>query len=258
MSAPMTQGRRALLTLGVPFSLLVIGYGSLSLVDVIGLTSYTQSLSSTPIVHVLNVDTASGSVTIEGSPDADVHVTAKGFHTLTKPKVTSTSTSTGVAVTGDCNDNGVLLCTQNLVIEVPVAFQVNVKSSGGSVRILGLTGPLDLHSSGGDIHVDSSVGRLTLDSSGGDVHVTNSSSTDVTASSSAGDVDLAFVVAPSRVQATSSAGDVTVQVPNSVGYRVTATASAGSSHVTVHTDSESSRTIDAHSSAGDVTVKTAG
>jgi DUF4097 and DUF4098 domain-containing protein YvlB len=258
MSAPMTQGRRALLTLGVPFSLVVIGYGSLSLVDVIGLTSYTQSLSSTPIAHVLNVDAASGSVTVEGSPDADVHVTAKGFHTLTNPKVTATSTSTGVAVTGHCNDNGVLLCTENLVIQVPVAFQVNVKISGGSVRTLGLTGPLDLHSSDGDIHVDGSVGRLTLDSSAGDVNVTNSSSTDVTASSSGGDVDLAFAVAPTRVHAISSAGDVRVQVPNGVAYRVTATTSAGDTKVTVHTDSTASRTIDAQSSAGDVTVEPAG
>lgn len=61
---------------------------------------------------------------------------------------------------------------------------------------------------------------------------------------------------PQRVDASSSAGSVTVVLPDHPGaaYRVDADSSAGSTQVGVRTDPSATRTIRAHSSAGSITV----
>lgn len=258
MTMPMTSGRRTLLTFGVPLSIAAIGYGALGIVNAIGLTHYTDSLVVVPVSQVLNVDASEGSVRLEASPDGNIHVVAKGVYSLAKPKVRAEATVAGVTVTGRQCSGGVLICSQDLVIEVPASFQVTAKSSGGDVRVSGLTGQLDLHSSAGDVRADGVTGKLVMSSSAGDVDGTNLRSSDVTASSSAGDVSLRFAADPTHVAADSSAGDVDVRVPGAVAFRVNAKTSGGDASSTVHEDSASSRTIDAHSSAGDVDVRPTG
>jgi DUF4097 and DUF4098 domain-containing protein YvlB len=256
----LTPGRRTLLTFGLPLSLAFIGYGAIGIINAVGLTHYSQTRTVVPVgqVQVLTVDARNGSVRLQPSADGNVHVLAKGVYSLSQPTITSTSTASGLTVTGHQCAGGILICSQDLTIEVPASFRVTAKSSGGDVRVSGLTGELNLSSSAGDVKDDGATQRLVMSSSAGDVSGTNLLSADVTASSSAGDVDLTFAADPTRVEAGSSAGDVDVQVPGAVAYRVTAKTSAGNATSTVHEDSASTRTIDAHSSAGDVTVGPAG
>jgi hypothetical protein len=255
---PLTPGRRTMLTFGVPLSLAFIGYGALGIINAVGLTHYSESLTLHPVTHTLSVDAKDGSVRLIASPDGDVHVRQHGVYSLSKPRLSAVATANGVTVVGRQCAGGVFICSQELVIEVPASFEVTAKSSGGDVRTIGLTGNLTLTSSAGDVHADGAVGRLTMSSSAGDVDGTNLRSSDVTASSSAGDVDLRFAVDPTRVEAGSSAGDVDVRVPGAVGYHVTIRSSDGDTRSTVHEDSAATRTIDAHSSAGDVTVEPVG
>jgi hypothetical protein len=255
---PLTPGRRAMLTFGVPLSLAFIGYGALGIVNAVGLTHYSESVTLHPVTNTISVDAKDGSVRLIASPDGDVHVLEHGVYSLSKPRLSAVATAHGVTVVGRQCAGGVFICSQELVVQVPASFKVSAKSSGGDVRTMGLTGDLTLTSSAGDVHVDGSAGRLTMSSSAGDVDGTNLRSSDVTASSSAGDVDLRFVVGPTRVEAGSSAGDVVVRVPGAVAYHVTTRTSAGDTKSTVHEDSTSSRIINAHSSAGDVTVEPVG
>jgi DUF4097 and DUF4098 domain-containing protein YvlB len=244
-----------LLTFGVPLSLAFIGYGALGIVNAVGLTRYTQSLDLVPTARVLTVDTNDGHVDLVPSLDGNVHVHAKGVYTLSKPRLSATSTSAGVTVTGRHCNGGILICSQDMAIEVPAGFEVTARTSGGGVSASSLTGPLDLRSSGGDVSVDGASGRLTLSSSAGEVSATNVHSTDVSASSSAGDVGLAFSVPPTRVLASSSAGDVTIRVPTSVPYKVSgSTGGGGTRDVQVTQDDTSSRSITAAASAGDVLI----
>ena len=255
MAGPLTPGRRTLLTFGVPLSLAFIGYGALGIVNAIGLTHYTETVNLVSTARALTVNGNDGSVHLVVSPDAGVHVVAKGVYSLSKPRLVTATSVNGVTISGHQCSGGVLICSQDITIEVPASFQVTARSEGGDVKATGLTGALNLQSSAGDVKVTRASGQLVLSSSAGDVEATDISSTDVSATSSAGDVDLRFDTPPDRVVATSSAGDVDVQVPNTVAYRVSSADSNGSGAVKVHTDSQSARTIEAHTSAGDVRVE---
>jgi DUF4097 and DUF4098 domain-containing protein YvlB len=166
-----------------------------------------------------------------------------------------TTTKTGVTVSGHCPNAVVISCTQNIEVHVPATFTVTAHSDDGDVSAAGLTGALSLTSSVGDVRDDGATGLLVMDSTAGDVDGTNLASAEVTASSSAGDVDLQFSGEPTKVEAGSSVGDVDVRVPNTVAYHVTVQSSAGDVSTKVLEDSASPRTIDAHSSAGDVSVR---
>ena len=253
---PMTSGRRTMLTFGVPLALAFIGYGAFGIVNSIGLTHYSSTLTLHPVTQVLTVSASDGSVRIQVSPDADVHVLEKGVYSLSKPRLVAEVTPQGVSVRGRQCDGGILICSQDLVIEVPASFQVTANSSGGDVHAVGQFDNLDLSSSGGDVGADGATGRLQLQSGGGDVDGRNLQSPDVTASSSGGDVDLRFAVDPDQVEASSSGGDVDVQVPGDVPYRVVVKSSGGSATSTVRQDSSATHTINADSSGGDVSVRT--
>ena len=78
----------------------------------------------------------------------------------------------------------------------------------------------------------------------------------MTASSSAGGVHLTFATAPITVDASSSAGSVSVAVPDDgTAYAVDAHSSAATAHVDLATNPKSPNRIKAHSSAGSVRVE---
>lgn len=253
MTMALTAGRRTLLTFGVPVSLAFIAYGALGIVNAVGLTHYSQSYTEVPQAQALTVKASVGGVHLEPSPDAKVHVTVKGLYSLSRPKINVVSTPAGVTIKGRCSSFAVIACSENIVVQVPASFAVTASSSGGDVRVTGLTGTLHLSSSAGDVRDDGATGELTMTSTAGDVSATNLRTATVNASSSAGDVDLSFATAPVKVEAGSAAGDVDLRVPD-VGYAVTAESAGGDTHTRIKTDPSSPRTIDAHSSGGDVTI----
>jgi DUF4097 and DUF4098 domain-containing protein YvlB len=125
----------------------------------------------------------------------------------------------------------------DVTVDVPAASNVAVGTSAG------------------DIEVDGISGTFSMDTSAGSVDAAGLTSTRVSAHSSAGDVQLAFAAAPQQVDATSSAGDIAVLLPHAgMSYRVGARSSGGSTDVRVPTDPAATRTIQAVSSAGDITV----
>lgn len=112
-----------------------------------------------------------------------------------------------------------------------------------------------LRSSAGDVDVSDLSGRANLNSSAGNVVARDLHSTEVDATSSAGDVELRFAGAPQMIEADSSAGDVNLRLPNGAEvYQVNASASAGDVTTDVRTDPSSDRRLELRSSAGDVTV----
>jgi len=127
-----------------------------------------------------------------------------------------------------------------LTVQVPPGIDVEARSSAGTVAADGLSGALDLHSSAGSVQGE------------------GLQSDQVAAESSAGSVSLRWAqdADPQRVDASSSAGSVTVLLPDQRGtaYAVDADSSAGSVTVEVRTDPQSERSVRAHSSAGSVRV----
>lgn len=89
--------------------------------------------------------------------------------------------------------------------------KVDAGSSGGGVHAKNLTGDIDLSSSGGGISVDGVTGKIIAHSSGGSVRLDNIVG-EVEASSSGGGVSISGECA--YVKATSSGGSVRVNISN--------------------------------------------
>jgi len=110
-------------------------------------------------------------------------------------------------------------------ITVPSTFNTKIKSSGGDIKLAGITGDQRMKTSGGDVSVMDINGNLTISTSGGDVTTTNTKGTtdlstsggdvkstdfegDLRASTSGGDIILRGQ--DSKVYAHTSGGDVTL------------------------------------------------
>ncbi|HEV8583050.1 MAG TPA: hypothetical protein VGX68_28615 [Thermoanaerobaculia bacterium] len=107
-------------------------------------------------------------------------------------------------------------------VRVPRATRVDLKSSGGGIRVSGLKGNARVRSSGGGLRIADIAGDIDASSSGGGVEVKQVSG-DVRVSSSGGGVDVTQV--NGNVDASSSGGGVHV---DGVGGKVTADSSGGS------------------------------
>jgi hypothetical protein len=181
-----------------------------------------------------------GNVTVREDPSATrVTATGQSWSTFRTPAVDVGLENGQAVVRGRCNGSwwGVGHGLK-LVVTVPTGTNVDAASDSGSLSLVALSG------------------TVVAESSAGSIRGTALTSASLTAESSAGSVHLTFVGAPSQVDAESSAGSVTVEVPrDGTTYVVSADSSAGSTKVTVATDPEAQRTIAAHSSAGSVAVR---
>lgn len=156
---------------------------------------------------------------------------------------------------------------------VSVAFQVvmpgkgnvDLRTSGGDIRVASLTGQAKLRTSGGDINlarIDGEVegstsggdirlvegtAKVKLSTSGGDIQVEKSGGeTDV--STSGGDIKIKSVVG--RVRASTSGGDIHAKIVGPVSGDCSLTTSGG--EVVVSVDAQAAFDLKAHTSGGDV------
>jgi hypothetical protein len=114
--------------------------------------------------------------------------------------------------------------------------------------------PVEAHTSTGDVTVRDWSGPLALTTSTGDVTGTGLSSPSAQTKASTGDVSLAFVHAPSQVQARTSTGDVTIRVPPGGAYQVRTDVSTGDVRVGVAQVTTGGGSIEARTSTGDIDI----
>ncbi len=114
-------------------------------------------------------------------------------------------------------------CGARHVVHVPAGVTAVDVTSGGPVRVVGLSADLTAKVTGGWLRVEAPSGTLRLRAEQ-NVDVTAARSTDVTATSADRAVNVAFAGAPTRVRATASEGPVTVTLPGGrETYRITTT-----------------------------------
>jgi hypothetical protein len=235
-SRALTPGRKAMLAVGGLFAVALIAVGTWTAIQALGTTTETRHLTLTPTAGRLIIHT-NGDIQITTSGGSDVQVTEQIKHSIGRPRLEETSTGEGVVLHGNCPWY-TSICGVSYQITVPSGLSVEATTSAGDITISGATG------------------NLRLSSSAGDITATGLRSDSVQARSSAGDVSLGFDVPPTAVTGHTSAGDIDVTLPAADGgYRVHVHTSAGDHHVTVPTDPQSSRVIDATTSAGDVEVR---
>jgi Putative adhesin len=205
----------------------------------------------------ITIDLEDGDVTLRPT---DPGVTAVSVHrkltwSWSKPKVSETWDGQGLHVKVDCPVvNFGPGCSVDYTIAVPSQVRVIARTSVGDVTVNGLHGDLSLTTSTGDISVSDATGQVSLRTSTGNISASGLAAESVDAHASTGDVTLRFSAAPSSATVSTSTGDIMITVPSGEPYRVSATTSIGDVRVRVAQDPASSRSIDAHTSTGDIRI----
>lgn len=224
-----------LAVVSVVFALGVVGVGAMGLLSLLARedVSHSREFATSPRRLDVLVD---GRLTLSPSPDGRVHVRQRSSYSFRPPEVTEFVSADTLTLQARCGWwPG--SCGIDYDVEVPVGAlaEVYAESVTGDIDARGLRG-----------------GRIDADSS-------------------SGTVALSFDVAPERVTATTSSGDVVVRVPPGVeAYRVETGGvrrlrpSPGGSwrsgtntdevQVRVREDSASDRLIEATTASGTVTV----
>ncbi|MCB5907023.1 DUF4097 family beta strand repeat-containing protein [Streptomyces pinistramenti] len=181
-------------------------------------------------------DTAGGTIEIVPLDEGgQVKVTEKYEYTGSKPHPTHTVKDGRLGLTAKvCKGMGAR-CTVNYKVLVPRKAAVDLRTSGGDIKVSGTSGAIDAETSGGDVTLAGCASRKAK------------------VKTSGGTVDAAFTAVPDDVSAGSSGGDVTVRLPKGT-YAVDATTSGGDRKVSVTTNESAAHKVAAHTSGGNVSV----
>ena len=185
-------------------------------------------------VTTLTVDTA-GSVTVTGTAGSGpVTVTENPSYSKTPPQTTHTVSGSTLTLGYTCKTQ--LLCRVSYDIKVPRGTAVHAEGREGSVTLTSLSGP------------------VTARTVTGLITATGLASPSAVLKSDAGGIDATFTAPPASVQASTDAGTITIAVPGSATYQVSAHAVVGVTTVKVRHAAASPHVITAHSDLGSVTI----
>lgn len=185
-------------------------------------------------VSLLDIDDSSGNVQVTGGAGA-LSVTEHQSYRDTPPVSTHIVKNGTMTLGFRCPTDD---CGIDYEVKVPEGVAVKITSTAGNVTLANL---------GGNILVDTRAGDITA--------------TGLTASTAyfddeAGNMLIGYASVPGSVFASSEAGDITVFLPGSGTYQVSAHSEAGKAHVTVPQSAGATNSVTAISEAGDVAVRT--
>lgn len=141
-------------------------------------------------------------------------------------------------------DNGTLTLSYTGGSDAGVSYTVDVPT-GTRVEVTDTTGRITLSGLAGDV---------TATDTNGDVQASGLSAATVRLTTATGNVHAEFQAAPSRVDAGTTTGDVSIGLPSGSSYAVAAHTGTGSTQVKVDQAAGSSHAIAAHTSTGQVSV----
>jgi DUF4097 and DUF4098 domain-containing protein YvlB len=115
-------------------------------------------------------------------------------------------------------------------ITVPEHYNLDVDTSGGSIKISNLVGTVNAHTSGGSISLGRIDGLVDINTSGGSINVDEVTGT-IKAHTSGGSVNAKISQQPSGdSKLTTSGGSITVYLANDIAVDLTARTSGGRVH----------------------------
>jgi hypothetical protein len=250
--------RTTWLAAGSVLAVASLGWGTQQTVSVLAHEERTErQVVAAAELEAIEVHTEVGRIEVVGSTGAEVRLTAEVVDGLSPTEVERTIVDGVLRIEARCTTPlGSPWCRADLRLEVPTRLEVRASSDDSGIVVRGVDGAVDVSSSSSAVLVEDATGPVRARSSGGGVEVRGGGPGPVDARSWAGDVRVEIARPASRVSARSAGGSVTVVVPrDDAAYAVSVDSSAGSTSAAVRTDPEASRSIDASSSAGDVTVR---
>ena len=251
--------RAVWIALGGILAVAALVWGTYSVISVLAHSEHTErSTFASDDISALTVSNESGSVTITATPGDTVTVVAKvsdGWQTTDM----SVQVVDGVLeLNTDCPAFLSPWCNVDFTVSIPADRPVTVDGSG-TVRLRGMSAPID---------IDSDDGRLELDDISGDIHVSNDDSSivgrrltasRVDARNTNGRIELSFLDPPQSVSASTENGSIEVVVPDTeVLYPVEMDTGNGGTDNLVRTDPNSDHVIDLSTDNGSITVRPPG
>jgi hypothetical protein len=224
-------------------------------VSIGGVQHRTNSYTIGSRVTTLVVMNQAGDVHITGGSSDTTGVTEHiSFHG-TAP-VTTHRTAEGT-LTLDSNCPAAETCTVRYSITVPRATAVRVTDSAGDVSFGSLGGPVTVHVNAGKISLSSLAGPVDATINAGSISGQQLSSANASLHVSAGEIDVTFSAPAAAITATTDVGAITVRVPGTVEYNVTADATVGNVHVAVSRSSAAAHRITASTKTGSIRIEQA-
>jgi hypothetical protein len=236
-------------------AVLVVGYGCLSLVDLMARTTSrtSRTVEAAPIIH-LSLDGDSG-VTIIGEERTDIHIARKVRQGLRDVHAHERVDGDELVLDSGCPIFLGTLCRVDYDLRVPIGTEVEGSTAGGHLRLTRVS-RVDVSSGGGSIDLDRTTGPVDVRTGGGSIDGRRLRSARVHGRSGGGSVDVRFAVPPTAVDVSSGGGGVHVVVPEGAPpYAVDAHSGGGSTSVVIPTDPEAPRHISARSGGGSVEVR---
>jgi DUF4097 and DUF4098 domain-containing protein YvlB len=163
-------------------------------------------------------------------------VTERAYYSNSKkPPVTSHAVAGGtLTLSYSCPPQ--LTCGVGYDVAVPQGTAVRVSDREGAITLTSLSGP------------------VTAQTIAGAINATGLASPMAGLSSRAGSITAAFTAVPASVSVSTNAGPITVTLPPSATYKVSAHTYVGTSTVTVHQGASSPHVISASSDLGSITI----
>lgn len=198
-----------------------------------------RPLSLSADLAALDVASHSGDVAIVSTADgASPGAVARIRWALAEPEVSASMRSGRAVLRAECSPLSIFGgCDAGFDVAVPPATEVHAETTSGDITVEGLMGAIVTHATSGDI-----VGRALA-------------SSDVSASTTSGDVELVFREAPLQVGVAVTSGSIRIVVPNDgARYEVVVRTSSGDVVNDVGSDPASAARIVATTTSGDIEI----
>ncbi|MGH3406343.1 MAG: DUF4097 family beta strand repeat-containing protein [Streptosporangiaceae bacterium] len=241
MTTPLTPARRAVLIIGVPvvlavLGLFVAGWGRVAVNKLAngGLAGYSVRLSAPASAGQSRLTITDANVTLRPGAGHRIQVRGSLLGGLVKPRFGHRSTATGLVLNPTCR-TPVGTCALSFGVTVPAGLPVTASDTFGDLTVSGLRGQATLSDNSGNLTATGLTGTIrlanpygTLSATGLSGHVQlSSNSGDINGTRLSGDVTLrnAFggititSLAATDVAATDNSGDIVlrfIKVPGQV------------------------------------------
>ena len=212
----------------------------------------TTSYSVSGHVRTLVVSTHVGDVQIAGGAAVAISITQHvAFHGAA-PTISRRLAAGTLSLSSHCAPDSA--CSVSYDITVPRATAVRVTDDVGAVRLSALTGHVTVTVDAGRVDLSALSGPLEATTRAGSITGQQLSSAHASLLVTAGAIDLTFSAPPTAFTATTGIGAVILRVPNTVPYRVAASATVGHIGISVTQDTAAARTITISTKVGSITV----
>src|ERR1700735_2348546 len=168
-TTPPTPARRAILILGVPVVLAVLGWAAFNAVALADQVSYRVHVSAPVTGRRVSVSLGSGGAPFLPGSGRRILVNAALRGSLARPSFTWRSTAAGLALNSACPPMPVGTCSLSYVIMVPGGLPVALSDTSGDVTAGNLSGHVTLSDNSGNLNAAGLSGTLSLTEGSGDL-----------------------------------------------------------------------------------------